>query len=673
MDSCDRRLCERAAGAKLFRAIALAIARGHPEAVYKRRVDDRTASSDDVDVLRARIRGLEAELARARPRVAFFDEILANVPIYVVRANADHRITFVSRTQAPLRNEDVVGGDLYDFVAPPAREAMRQAIAESRAVGKVVRYETLAPGPEGTLAAYESYVWPSADGSEIVFAALDVSELRRQSATIGERDVTLRLAAEATGLALWTFDLRTGEVVWDEAMYALCGCERPLAPEAYITIVHPDDRARVLASMEETRSTGSFASPSHRIVRPDGQVRWVFTMGRVLTDETGAPYKYIGGSLDITKDKEAESALRVAQRMEAVGQLTAGVAHNFNNMLSVMLPTLELVGRTAGERERRLIRAALEAGERASRLVANMMTLAADRSRQHKVSAPLAELVAHAVEIGQTLIGEHIEIRLDLGADEARALVDVGDIEQVVVNLLVNARDALESTPSPRIDVRLTRSGGHVEVAVGDNGPGIPLEVRDRIFEPFFTTKPPGKGTGLGLANAYAVMRDHGGSITCESDVGRGTVFTLRLPSAVHQAPGEPAPHAEPVSTAPAPAPAMVLVVDDEPHIRTILERVLADAGHHVLLAECASAALAVVAREPRVRVALVDQGMPGGVTPRDLDGLRAGAPGLRVVLHTGNDALPELAAIADLVLTKPVSIPVMLATIEQLIADTRK
>jgi CheY-like chemotaxis protein len=126
-----------------------------------------------------------------------------------------------------------------------------------------------------------------------------------------------------------------------------------------------------------------------------------------------------------------------------------------------------------------------------------------------------------------------------------------------------------------------------------------------------------------------------------------------------------------PVSAAP--APAMVLVVDDEPHIRAILERVLADAGHHVLLAECASAALAVVAGEPRVRVALVDQGMPGGVTPRDLDGLRAGAPGLRVVLHTGNDALPELAAVADLVLTKPVSIPVMLATIEQLIADPRR
>lgn len=647
------------------------MARGPPEAVYKRRVDDRTASFDDVDVLRARIRDLEAELARARARVGFFDEILANVPIYVVRANADHRITFVSRTQAPLRSEDVVGGDLYDFVAPPARAAMREAIRESRNLGRVVCFETLAPGPDGTTASYESYVWPSADGAEIVFAALDVSELHRQSATIGERDVTLRLAAEATGLALWTFDLRTGEVVWDEAMYALCGCERPLAPEAYITIVHPDDRARVLASMEETRSTGSFASPSHRIVRPDGQVRWVFTMGRVLTDETGAPYKYIGGSLDITKDKEAESALRVAQRMEAVGQLTAGVAHNFNNMLSVMLPTLELVGRTAGERERRLIRAALEAGERASRLVANMMTLAADRSSQHKVGAPLTELVAHAVEIGQTLIGEHVEIRLDLGADEARALVDVGDIEQVVVNLLVNARDALESTPSPRIDVRLTRSAGHVEVAVADNGPGIPLEVRDHIFEPFFTTKPPGKGTGLGLANAYAVMRDHGGSITCESDVGRGTVFTLRLPSAEPRAPGEAAPPVAPVSAAP--APAMVLVVDDEPHIRAILERVLADAGHHVLLAECASAALAVVAGEPRVRVALVDQGMPGGVTPRDLDGLRAGAPGLRVVLHTGNDALPELAAVADLVLTKPVSIPVMLATIEQLIADPRR
>lgn len=632
-------------------------------------MDDRTASSDDVDALRARVRSLEAELTKARARVGFFDEILANVPIFVVRANADHRITFVSRVHAPLRNEDVVGVDLYDFVAPSAREAMRQAIAESRTLGKVVRYETLAPGPDGTTASYESYVWPSADGAEIVFTALDTSELRRQSATIGERDVTLRLAAEATGLALWSYDLRTHEVVWDAAMYALCGCERPLAPEAYITIVHPDDRARVLASMEETRNSGSFTSPSHRIVRPDGQVRWVITMGRVLVDEAGAPYKYIGGSLDITKDKEAESALRVAQRMEAVGQLTAGVAHNFNNMLSVMLPTLELVGRTAGERERRLIRAALEAGERASRLVANMMTLAAERSSQHKVAAPLTELVAHAVEIGQTLMGDRVQIKVDLDADEARAMVDVGDIEQVVVNLLVNARDALEATPSPRIDVRVTRSGGHVEVSVGDNGPGIPHEVRDHIFEPFFTTKPPGKGTGLGLANAYAVMRDHGGSITCESDVGRGTVFTLRLPSATGQTPAEAAPRASAAPT----VPATVLVVDDEPHIRSILERVLADAGHHVLLAECASAALAVVEREPRVRIALVDQGMPGGVTPRDLAGLRAGAPGVRVVLHTGNDALPELAAAADLVLTKPVSIPVMLATLEQLLADTRE
>lgn len=622
----------------------------------------------EVARLRAELARVERELADARARAHANERLIAALPVFIVRADANDRITYLNRVADPsVPVESVLGTDMFENLSPSAREAAREAIGRARETGLPARYETRALGPDGGEAIYDTWVWPiPEEPGALAFAAQDVTELHRRSQALGERDLTLRLAAEATGLALWTFDLASGAVVWDEAMYALCGTKEPLPPSTYTDIVHPDDLARVQAAIDRTQTTGVFHTEMHRILRPDGEERWTLAMGRVIADEQGVPVKFIGGSLDLTREKQTEETLRASQRMEAVGRLTAGIAHNFNNMLSVILPTLELVERTAAERERRLVRSALEAGERASELVSNMMALAADRRYQRRRVVPLRDVVGHALGICRRVLDPGIQVEEELDATDACASVDVGEIEQVVVNLLLNARDALRGRASSRIVVSVRAEGGFVEASVRDNGPGIEPGVRERIFEPFFTTKAPGRGTGLGLASAFAIVRDHDGVLACTSGAGQGATFTVRLPEA--EPPASASPETPPARDAQRPERATVLVVDDEAPLRQVLGWILGDAGHEVLLASSAAEAREVAAGAPHVRVALVDRGMPGGLALEDLAALRAAAPGVKLVLHTGNEPPEDLSRAVDRVLVKPAVADVLLETIAELL-----
>lgn len=470
-------------------------------------------------------------------------------------------------------------------------------------------------------------------------------------------DVELvRLALDATGVGLWLLDLTTGVTTWNRRMYELTGLDTPVNPDRYAQYVHSDDRVVVEQATRTTMETGQFHSLPHRFVRPDGTVRWMQVFGRMLHTE-GKPIRIIGGNVDITDQRELEQRFRAAHRLETVGQLAAGISHNFNNLLATILPAIELArGSTHGE-----VRAALDeaavAGTRAAELVRQVTTWSRKEATQSTTVEPLDELVERVVGMCRRFFESMfvVEVRVRSGV---AVRCQVAELEQAVMNLLVNARDALRDAGRalPRIEVTSERvSGNTVRVRVTDNGPGVDPAVQSRIFEPFFTTKPIGSGTGLGLATVLACAKQLGGTVRCHSEPGRGATFELYLPIAREVT----LPAAQP--PLPRGSGAVVLVVDDEAPVRRAIARLLTRHGYRVVQAEDGRAALEVLRSDEQVCVVLLDQAMPSGHGALVVPQLRALRPGVPILFHTGHDVGEEHRALVDEVLLKPVPAEVLL------------
>jgi two-component system cell cycle sensor histidine kinase/response regulator CckA len=366
-------------------------------------------------------------------------------------------------------------------------------------------------------------------------AAIDISEHK----CLRDTAEKLRVAIRATGLGLWSFDVARRRLTWDERTCALHGLDATPTLERYVQqIVHPTDRSDVLARTRRSLKTGRWDSVRYRIVRPDGAVRWMLTSGGTVCSVDGTPCELVGGMLDVTEQRTLEDQLRQAQKMEAIGNLSAGIAHNFNNMLAVIMPSLEVaVGHLPVERKP-LLREAAHAARRASELVRQLMTFAGQSPSSQRAQHSSHEIVEAAVGICARAFGVDLQLETVFECAPVTLSCNAGQLEQVLVNLLLNARDAVRAAErgSGRVSVRVSlRSGGdepRVCIQVSDDGVGMSEEVRARAFEPFFTTKGVGRGTGLGLATSYAIVRDHLGTLECSSGLGRGTTFTMTLPCA---------------------------------------------------------------------------------------------------------------------------------------------
>jgi signal transduction histidine kinase len=258
-----------------------------------------------------------------------------------------------------------------------------------------------------------------------------------------------------------------------------------------------------------------------------------------------------GGIFDITDRKRLEEQLRHVQKMEAVGQLTAGIAHNFNNLLSIVLPNVELCRAQAPAAIDGPLADIEHAAVRATELVRQLMRFARHEIGASKSEVDLAAIAQRTVSICRATFDRRISIELAAQQDLPPVLARAGEIEQVLLNICINARDAFEEARSenPSLRIAVERGGRDtLRVSVRDNGPGIDAATRARLFEPFFTTKDVGRGTGLGLASAYGIVVDHQGHISCHSEPGAGTVFTVELPIAREVRSARPQPAASPVS-----------------------------------------------------------------------------------------------------------------------------
>jgi PAS domain S-box-containing protein len=397
--------------------------------------------------------------------------------------------------------------------------------------------------------------------------------------------------------------------------------EHELLGQEFLPLVHQDDRESTRQAMEDLYRPPYQAYMEQRALTRRGW-RWLAWSDSAVRDENGEVVAIIGVGRDVTRRKELEEQLRQSQKMQAIGQLAGGIAHDFNNLLQAIRGHIELLMEDLQPEGR--IREDLEAVQRSARRASDLTGQLLAFSRQQVLSPAVLDLnlvVSETRPLLQRLLGEGIELICATAAAPVLIRADQGQLEQVIMNLCVNARDAMGANGTIEIRtgvVELDSSrrqqhteldpGPHAWLSVRDDGRGIAPDVLPRIFEPFFTTKGVGEGTGLGLAMIYGIVHQHGGIIEVESEVGRGSTFTVLLPLTS----GQPASKQD---RAPAPAPGgreTILVVEDESTVRNLAVRVLERAGYRVVVATDGAEAIALYERIGReIDLVLIDVVMP--------------------------------------------------------------
>ncbi|OGQ24567.1 MAG: hypothetical protein A2138_16375 [Deltaproteobacteria bacterium RBG_16_71_12] len=470
-------------------------------------------TDEEVARLRARIAELEAERDRLRRGAALLEPMLEAVPNIVIRFDRALRISYVNHYVPPLSAETVLGRPLADFIVPTSIEIALPTIARVLETGVPATYDSEGQGPHGTVSQYRTDVVALRDEDGSIGGCLsvtDVTAVVRRERAVADREQLLQLALAATGVGLWSWEVEGDRVTWDDRMLEITGLHEPVTMPVYAErLAHPDDRAAVLSDGPRLLS-GDQVERTHRIIRPDGQVRWVLAMGRMTRGPDGKPAVAVGGLIDVTAQRRLEEELRQAHRLNAVATLTAGIAHNFNNLLTVILPNLEMVRRVVPGSHAVVVDDALGAATRAADLVHQLMTYAGKRPPRAPTVCDLGAVTERCLAICAPTLGGAIETssRIEPGIPNVGA--DASDVEQVLLNLLFNARDALLASgrEQPRIDVVAGHvehgdDGARVSLRVSDNGTGMDAETLRRACEPFFTTKPSGPAPGSGSRPAW--------------------------------------------------------------------------------------------------------------------------------------------------------------------------
>jgi signal transduction histidine kinase/CheY-like chemotaxis protein len=460
----------------------------------------------------------------------------------------------------------------------------------------------------------------------------------------------MRFALQNAEVGIWDMDYTTGVLRWSETLEAQYGLEPGTFPgtlDAFFEHIHPDDRKGVLDTIGKAMLSGADFSLHHRSIGPNGEIRWLNGAGRIQLAENGEPVRGVGISLDVTERRAMEEQSHQGQKMEAIGRLAGGVAHDFNNLLTVILGYSELLLQDLGADDpRRIDMAEIQrAGASAAGLTRQLLAF----SRKQVIQLSLVNLngvVNDMRSMIERLIAEDVTVELVLAPDLAPVKADRGQVEQTILNLAVNARDAMPTGGRLRIetanvDLHETDAkphltllpGRYVVLTVSDTGIGMTLQVQARLFEPFFTTKDLGKGTGLGLATVHGMAERSGGKVDFYSEVGAGTSFMVYFPRAEAAASvGLPAP----VGTAARAPGKTVLVVDDAEALRELASRLLQRQGHTVLLAANAEEARAMFERNASIDVLLTDVVMPGTSGLELTRLLVAEHPALKVIYMSG-------------------------------------
>ena len=485
----------------------------------------------------------------------------------------------------------------------------------------------------------------------LVLAAAVTHERETATEALRRRDEQLRGALDAARMGVWYWSSTDNVLTWDETlrrMYGLGPDDRVAGYEDFISRVHPDDREFVEQSVQRALAHGGRLDYEFRIVLPDGRVRWIADLGQVVPGPGGRPAGMSGTCQDVTDRRNAEEQLRLAHRMEGVGRLAGGVAHEANNQMSVVIsaadfilarPDLPSAVRTDAEYIRR-------AAERTAAVTAQLLAFSRRQVLRPQV-LDLNAVLERFRPVLQRTMGEDCPVTLRVEPALGTVRADPGQLEQILLNLALNARDAMPRGGRLAVEtatVELTegsaalshgvavRPGRYALVAVSDTGHGMDKATLAQVFEPFYTTKGIGQGTGLGLSTVYGIVKQSDGYVWAYSEPGGGTTIKIYLPEM-----GQPADATvEPGGPEPRASGELVLVVEDEAHVRKIAARALAEAGFRVLEAESGDQALDLLKNGDRPAVVLTDVVLPG-MSGSDLAAaIERVAPGTRVLFTSG-------------------------------------
>lgn len=677
----------------------------------------------EVDRLHAEVRRLAAELEQARVTAE-------DAQLQVNNLNQQCR-TLVSelrerRKQQIVAEEALV--ELRERSADPDPPAGQVSFDEDRLERSTIEEELRVTVEELQVVAEEldaaNEALRRSNGELEQRVEQRTAELAASNARLADAEQRLRLGMRHADAGMWEWDLIADTMSCSEEFCDLCGCRPDEATtlHSWLGLVVPEDRKRVERALRDCVEFGVPAlTVEYRIERPDRSdraqraVRWLAGRGRVIFDAGGRPARLLGLSIDITERKSASLALErlnvelsdrvereVAarkeaqsrqfqrQKLEALGHLTGGVAHDFNNLLMVVVSGIDMMARSEDPAQRNLLaQRVLDAAEKGAELTRRLLAFG---RRQELRSEPLnvVEYMGNLQNLlSQSLRGD-IRIRARCPQPVWPVKIDVGALELALLNLAVNARDAMPrggvltlSAFNRHLDAESSQAlglpeGDYVELSVTDEGTGMTPEVLGRVFEPFYTTKPPGKGSGLGLAQVYGFARQSGGTATVQSAVDQGTTVTLVLPrsmeAAAAPAPPRPALMTLQACKAPSIAGTSVLVVEDDDEVAGLVTELLCQFGCEVTRVATAAAALGVMGN-PKRRIDLVftDVLLPGGLSGLDLAReLSEHEPAPPIVLTSGylGDVEPDEALTHLPLLRKPYTLAALREVLEAALGE---
>ena len=632
---------------------------------------------------------------------------------------------------AGVKLENVMGRPFWETPwwhgQPTSQDALKGAIKRGSS-GKASRFEVYLTGSEGSVICVDFTLTPIFDSDGTVVSLVpegrDVTEIKYAENALHESEARLRLAHEVAGIGTWDWDLTNDKLHWDDRQFALFGLSKAsgqIKGETAIAMIHPEDQGRVAKAITASRETDVPFCEEFRVVHANGDLRWLAGRGEMQHDATGRPVSMIGVNYDITEQKDfekslaqanleleagvaertrqleqemaerqkAQEALAHAQRLESIGQLAGGVAHDFNNLLAVIGGNLELAERRIeSERAQELIHEALEAVEAGASLNRRLLSFA----RKHTLnptSLNINQRIENARQLLERTLDEGIILQTVLAPSLWKVFADAGELDSAILNLAVNARDAMPSGGRLSIatrnktfgeaDIRHVPEasvGDFVQLSVSDTGIGMTPDVLDKAVTPFFTTKEAGKGSGLGLSSVFGFAQQSGGFVTIQSQEGMGTSVDIHLPrSTTRPNEGTSSATGNQLSVG---SGQVILLVEDNDAVRRLTRERLLELKYQVVEAASGTEAINLLQKDNSVSLLLSDIKMPGGLTGYDLaKWATENHPHIKVLLTSGYDSTGTKGNPDDIeryvkMLQKPYSITELASALQVALQDPR-
>jgi PAS domain S-box-containing protein len=626
----------------------------------------------------------QQQIASERERLA---QLFEQAPSFMALLEGpNHVFSFINPAyQQLIGHRDVVGHPLRDALPEVIGQGFLDLLNRVYSTGEPAKGKAIAvtlqrvPGarPESRILdyVYQPIKNAAGDVTGIFVEGTDVTDAVRAEADLRASEIQFRSFAQAIPNHFWTSP-PDGRLDWfNDQAYAYTGMKPgELDGGGWVTMVHPEDLPEAQQRWQAALSSGEIYEAEFRLKRHDGAWRWHLARAVPIRDTEGRITRWVGTNTDIQDQKEvsaaltdinaalesrveertrqlqeAEEKLRQAHKMEAVGQLTGGLAHDFNNLLQGISGALDriqnrIANRRLGDIDR-FLKAAMDSADRAAALTHRLLAFSRQQTLDPK-PADVNQLIAGLEDLIRQTMGPTIEVAVNCASDLWLTKIDVPQLESALLNLCINARDAMPDGGKLRIETanrsldeaaaleREVRPGQYVSLSVTDSGAGMTPDVIARAFDPFFTTKPIGRGTGLGLSMIYGFVRQSGGQVQIDSEIAQGTCVRLYLPRYFGALEREAPAHNAQMDRG---LGETVLVVDDDPTVRMLVTEVLAENSYNILEAVDGPSATKLLESDRRIDLLITDVGLPGGMNGRQIaDAARVRRPDLKVLFITG-------------------------------------